>query len=594
MSALARAHVFCTTALLTPSPTPWRSLKAPEIVEQLVEFVTSEVAPDTPDERKYKYPFLAYEIFQCELTEIIDAVFETDGLFGRFMSFVDKDEELDSLLVGYFCKVLLVLMRKRPALAETHLRENPATLEKLLRHTTSACVADFFVNLLGAGMQVESPLLPVEFLVEQRLVPRLVERIAPPPGPDSRASAATILVALLENGYCSEFPDAPTAPLVVQLKETECTDLLVGYCSSDSPPTQLHAMAVLTAFLDMLRDEPAEDDDASPDLVCKIAAKGGDFAAQLREAPGMGACTMSFGEMPQTLGTKRLALINFLLALLRSRAPEVAAMFVDQKILEPIIALFFELRFNNLLHNALVAMVRTAINEVEENADLVRSILVDCGLCARIVEAFQGYDLQDDKVFFSAGYFGHLQMLAEELSTSTAESVVGAIAALPGAAAAPEPEAEPAAHTGLAAEWAALSAEGGALATLRALLESSLGGSRPGLSLDSGSESDEPSLYGAQSSVWADRPSSAGDPPAAAETEPEGKAEEEEEEAEGGGESGGGGGGEADAFAAGEQKEMEDAFAQLSSGGGDDFGTDPLSALALLLCKNCWLCLGET
>ena len=64
------------------------------------------------------------------------------------------------------------------------------------------------------------------------------------------------------------------------------------------------------------------------------------------------------------------------------------------------------------------AMVRTAINEVEENADLVRSILVDCGLCARIVEAFQGYDLQDDKVFFSAGYFGHLQMLAEELSAS--------------------------------------------------------------------------------------------------------------------------------------------------------------------------------
>ena len=47
-------------------------------------------------------------------------------------------------------------------------------------------------------MQVESPLLPVEYLVEQKVVSRLVDLIGPPAGPDGRASAAMILEGLLQ------------------------------------------------------------------------------------------------------------------------------------------------------------------------------------------------------------------------------------------------------------------------------------------------------------------------------------------------------------------------------------------------------------
>lgn len=141
--------------------------------------------------------------------------------------FIDKDDELDTLLVGYFCKILVVLMRKRPERSEDYFAEHPDVISKLLRHSTSLCVADFFINLLGAGMQVEAPLLPAEFLLEQMVILRLVEQIAPPAGPDARASAATILKGLLQNGSCSDFPDAPTAPLVEQLSSAECTDKLV-------------------------------------------------------------------------------------------------------------------------------------------------------------------------------------------------------------------------------------------------------------------------------------------------------------------------------------------------------------------------------
>lgn len=156
--------------------------------------------------------------------------------------FIDKEDELDTLLVGYFCKILVVLMRKRPERSEDYFAEHPDVIDKLLRHSTSLCVADFFINLLGAGMQVEGPLLPTEFLSDHKVIARLVERIAPPAGPDARASAATILKSLLQNGQCDDFPDAPTAPLVGQLMSAECTDRLVrgNPCTSGVSMLVLH------------------------------------------------------------------------------------------------------------------------------------------------------------------------------------------------------------------------------------------------------------------------------------------------------------------------------------------------------------------
>lgn len=320
----------------------------------MLGYLTTEVGADAGDELRYKFPYLAYEVFSCELTEIIDVVFDTPGLLAKFMEFIDKDDELDSLLVGYFCNILIILMRKRPTQSEAYFVEHTDAIDKLLRHSTSLCVAGMWVNILGAGMQVDAPLLPVEFLLEQKIITRLVHRIGPPAGPDGRASASLILEGLLQNGYCSEFPDAPTAPLVEELKGAECTEKLVQFCMDESEPTQLHAMAVLSALLEMLRDEPSEfeglggggDRDAEEDegaeggdryadggstgseLLGKLAGQGEVFAAALKKPAGFGGCVLTFGEVPETLGSKRLALIQFLLVLLRSRSGQVAEMFV--------------------------------------------------------------------------------------------------------------------------------------------------------------------------------------------------------------------------------------------------------------------------
>eukprot|EP01048_Picozoa_sp_COSAG05_P019560 COSAG05_NODE_3094_length_2326_cov_10.375842_2_plen_53_part_00 len=42
-------------------------------------------------------------------------------------------------------------------------------------------------------------------------------------------------------------------------------------------------------------------------------------------------------------------------------------------------------------HNLTVQMVMTAVHEVPENAELVASMLKDCGLVEMLVGAFDGY-----------------------------------------------------------------------------------------------------------------------------------------------------------------------------------------------------------
>lgn len=78
-------------------------------------------------------------------------------------------------------------------------------------------------------------------------------------------------------------------------------------------------MAVLTALLEMMQEESiGQEEDNTPEVLQKLAAKGGDFSDALKKAPAVGGCVLTFGEVRETLGSTRLGLIQFLLAMLRS------------------------------------------------------------------------------------------------------------------------------------------------------------------------------------------------------------------------------------------------------------------------------------
>jgi len=65
-------------------------LAQPDVTRQLVRYLVDEPPADTTEELKFKFPYLAYEIFYCEVTEIVDTVVDDAELLRTFVAFLDK------------------------------------------------------------------------------------------------------------------------------------------------------------------------------------------------------------------------------------------------------------------------------------------------------------------------------------------------------------------------------------------------------------------------------------------------------------------------------------------------------------------------
>lgn len=87
-------------------------------MEKLVSYLVDPPPPDADPKREYKYPYLACEIFSCEIDAILGALTDDDcALFSRVMSFIDvpPGTRLNSMLAGYFSKTVTCLVSRRAA-----------------------------------------------------------------------------------------------------------------------------------------------------------------------------------------------------------------------------------------------------------------------------------------------------------------------------------------------------------------------------------------------------------------------------------------------------------------------------------------------
>ncbi|KAG9149200.1 hypothetical protein Leryth_003184 [Lithospermum erythrorhizon] len=73
-------------------------------VEQLIRYIVEEVPEDADKTRSVKFPFMACEIFTCEVDIILKALVEDEELMNLLFSFVEPTHPRSTLLAGYFSK----------------------------------------------------------------------------------------------------------------------------------------------------------------------------------------------------------------------------------------------------------------------------------------------------------------------------------------------------------------------------------------------------------------------------------------------------------------------------------------------------------
>ncbi|GKD94243.1 serine/threonine-protein phosphatase 6 regulatory subunit 3-like protein isoform X1, partial [Tanacetum coccineum] len=89
------------------------SLRDRAQVEQLLRYITEEPQEDADSKRIFKFPFIACEIFTCEIDVIFKTLVEEEELMNLLFSFLEPTRSHSALLAGYFSKVVICLMVRK-------------------------------------------------------------------------------------------------------------------------------------------------------------------------------------------------------------------------------------------------------------------------------------------------------------------------------------------------------------------------------------------------------------------------------------------------------------------------------------------------
>ena len=72
------------------------------------------LAAGMDNKQQLKFPFVACEVFCCEVDAVLDALLESERHLGHLFSLLAGPPPLNSVLVGYFARILTALLIKRP------------------------------------------------------------------------------------------------------------------------------------------------------------------------------------------------------------------------------------------------------------------------------------------------------------------------------------------------------------------------------------------------------------------------------------------------------------------------------------------------
>ena len=135
-------------------------------------------SPSDPRSRPgyHKYPYVASELFACEVVSMLDVLFEQPQLLQLLFSFLDHAPPMDPSHASYFRKVMVVLIQRKYDALVRYIQSH-AIIDKLVQHIGLYSVMEILIMIGwddGLG-QVND----VEWLYRENLIPKLVAKLTP-------------------------------------------------------------------------------------------------------------------------------------------------------------------------------------------------------------------------------------------------------------------------------------------------------------------------------------------------------------------------------------------------------------------------------
>ncbi|CAN6345627.1 unnamed protein product [Urochloa humidicola] len=398
-------------------------------VEQLLRYIVEEVPEDSEKKRSFKFPFIACEIFTCEIDIILRTLVEDVELMGLLFSFVKPDHPHSTLLAGYFSKVVICLMLRKTAPLMNYVQDHPDIVVQLVDLIGITSIMEVLMRLIGADETIYSNFADtLQWLENTDVLEMIVDKFSSSDSPEVHANAAEILSAVTR---C-----APPA-LAAKICSPSFVGRLLRHALEESRPKSVlvHSLSVCISLLDPKRLASASYQafrsnlshgslvTASPETVDGMLESLGDLLKLLDITSSENVLPTTYGCLRPPLGKHRLKIVEFISVLLTIGSEIAEKELISQSAIKHCIDLFFQYPYNNFLHHHVENIIVSCL-EVKRN-QLIDHVLNDCDLVGKVLAAEKQSSLSVDsngptlpsegKKPPRIGNIGHITRIANKL-----------------------------------------------------------------------------------------------------------------------------------------------------------------------------------
>ncbi|KAL3616840.1 hypothetical protein CASFOL_039234 [Castilleja foliolosa] len=404
-------------------------LRKSDNVKQLIQYIVEEAPEDADRQRTFKFPFIACEIFTCEIDIILKALVEDEELMDLLFSFLDPEHPHSTQLAGYFSKVVICLLMRKTTPLMNYIQAHQDIIKRLLDLIGITSVMEVLIRLIGADDHIYANYPDsMQWLEDMNVLEMIVDKFSSSDCPEVHGNAAETL--------CTITRYAPPG-MASRISSPSFIGRLFRHALDDSRPKSVlvNLLSVCISLLDPKRLTPGtyylysrqmtngSGSAANPETVQAMLESLGDLLKLLDTSPEDRILLTTYGKLQPPLGKQRLKIIEFISVLVAVSSEVAEKELVRLGAVKCILELFFEYPFNNFLHYHVEHIISSCLES--KNPQFVEHLFHDCNLIGRILDAEKNFTLAVDsnKPTTAAegrppariGNIGHITRIANKL-----------------------------------------------------------------------------------------------------------------------------------------------------------------------------------
>ncbi|KHG05028.1 Serine/threonine-protein phosphatase 6 regulatory subunit 3 [Gossypium arboreum] len=361
-------------------------------VEQLLQYIVEEPPEDADNKRSFKFPFIACEIFTCEIDVILRTLAEEEELMNLLFSFLEPNRLHSALLAGYFSKVVVCLMLRKTVPLMNYVQVHQDVFCQLVDLIGITSIMEVLVRLVAADDHVYPNFSDVmQWLADSNLLEMIVDKLSPSCAPEVHANAAETLCAITRN--------VPSA-LATKLSSPSFVARIFGHALEDShsksglvnslsvcislldPKRSAINSSLMYSFRNQLMYEPPIP--VNSETINATLPQLGDLLMLLSVSSDEKILPTTYGELRPPLGKHRLKIVEFIAVLLRTGNEAAQNELVNSGAIRRVLDLFFEYPYNNALHHHVESIILSCLES--KNDAIVDHLLQECDLIGKFLQ----------------------------------------------------------------------------------------------------------------------------------------------------------------------------------------------------------------